>query len=147
MNRGFILPLLFLILAISLIAGIVSAESDFGMNTSYATSNESEPLENLTSYQDPVELQKALKEWNDKGYAAFKRGDFENAVDAYQEALLISPNNSLSLLYLADSLFYLNDYETSLTVYEQALNTSDDEHQIDIAHAGIVKTKKKLEIS
>ncbi len=147
MSRGSILSFQLLILALLLSFALVSAESPSGNASSSNYLQDIESTGNLSPDANPLAPEIAVKEWSAKGYAAFKKGEFEEAIEAYDQALLISPNNSISLLYLAESLYYIEDYERSLEVFEHAFNASVDEHQIDIARSGITKTKRALNIT
>jgi tetratricopeptide (TPR) repeat protein len=147
MSRGSILSFQLLILALLLTFALVSAESPSGNESSSDYLQDIESTGNLSPDTNPLALEIAVKEWNAKGYAAFKKREYEDAIAAYDQALLISPNNSISLIYLAESLYYLEDYELSLEVFENAFNASVDEHQIDIARSGITKTKRALNIT
>jgi len=54
-----------------------------------------------------------------KGYAAYKKGNYQEAVDAFDEVLYINPDNLHALRYTAMSYLKLGDKESALLNFER----------------------------
>lgn len=102
---------------------------------------------NVSDYKDKVALDKEAKDWNNKGYEFLKNGKYNEAIDAYDQALKIYPNNTVYLLYKAEALFNSSQYEESLEIYQKAFNLSVGGNPKGLARDGIKNSKEKLNLS
>ena len=108
--------------------------------------NASDASFNLSAYKDNGALDKEAKEWNNKGYEFLKNGNYNEAIDAYDQALKIYPNNTVYLLYKAEALFTSSQYEKSLEIYQKAFNLSVGGNPKGLARDGIKNSKEKLNL-
>ena len=60
--------------------------------------------------------------WTDKGNAAAQRGDFESAAEAFEQAVLISPDDARARYNLALAQQYLDDSELAIAGYRRAID-------------------------
>src|SRR6266516_1931096 len=59
--------------------------------------------------------------WTDKGHAAAQRSDFESAVEAFEQAVLISPDDARARYNLALAQQYLGDTELAIAGYRRSI--------------------------
>src|SRR5437588_2339929 len=60
--------------------------------------------------------------WTDKGNAAAQSGDFESAAEAFEQAVLISPDDARARYNLALAQQYLGDSELAIAGYRRAID-------------------------
>src|SRR5947207_14607264 len=62
------------------------------------------------------------QEWTDKGNAAAQQGDYEGAVEAFEKAVEINPNDARARYNLALAQQYLGDSELAIAGYRRAID-------------------------
>src|SRR5215470_16116901 len=60
--------------------------------------------------------------WTDKGNVAAQKGNYEDAVDAFAQAVSLSPDNARARYNLALAQQYLGDAETAVAGYRRAID-------------------------
>ncbi len=60
-----------------------------------------------------------------KGNQAFEKGDYEQALTYYKDALLDDPLNEVALFNQADALYKLKKYDQAIETYQKILGSKD----------------------
>lgn len=145
MKKTWELFLLLFFMMVSLIGGLVYAESNFSAPFSSSENNEKKLNFNLSDYETKIELDKQALEFYNTGYNYFSKGKYKEAIDYFNQALEIYPNQTLYLLKKGDSLFNLGEYEESLAIYEHAYTSAPGGNPKKLAQDGIAKVNKKMD--
>ena len=99
---------------------------------------------NLSEHQAKVALDNSAKDWNDKGYALYQQGKYNESIEAYDNALEIYPNQTLYLLNKGNALYNLEEYEKALEVYTHAYESAVGGNPKGNARDAIQKTQNKI---
>ena len=115
---------------------------------------------NNTNYISPDKIQFNLKyaelskaqEFFNKANESVQLGNYEEALDYYDKALAIEPNNSIILTNKADTLVYLNQLSSAIENYDKALaiepnNTYAFENKMDVLSTSPKNLPKNNNIS
>jgi tetratricopeptide (TPR) repeat protein len=90
--------------------------------------------EGLIVYQNDARL------WDNKGYALFRLGRYQDAVAAFDQALAIDKTSTKYWNHKGDVLFEAGRYQDAVTAYTTAL-TTDPENPY--ATEGLARAQKK----
>ena len=66
----------------------------------------------------------SAKEWFDKGVGLFENNKFEEAIQAYDEALKINPGLAEAWTNKGNALIVLGKFEDALKNYEEAIKVN-----------------------
>ncbi len=78
-----------------------------------------------------LELKPHRSFWNNLGIVRFLLGDYEQAIQAYEQAAELSPDHPTTLLNLGDSLQALGRKEEAERAFRRALDLLDDRQNIE----------------
>ena len=68
-----------------------------------------------------TEISREGKEWNNKGDALYKSGDYENAIKAYDKAIEIDPMNYVAWHSKGSAFYQLGKYKEAVESYSRTL--------------------------
>jgi tetratricopeptide (TPR) repeat protein len=75
-----------------------------------------------------AETPKTLEQWLDVGYAASNERRYEAALDAYEHAIALDPNDAERYSEKGSALFELKRYQEALAAYERSLELDPHDH-------------------
>ena len=81
----------------------------------------------VPSFIEAVSTKKTAKQWFDEGYALVNSGRFEEAIQAYETATRLNPNDALAYSNKGVALERLRRYQEALQAYETALRLNPND--------------------
>lgn len=83
------------------------------------------PASSIPLVPQPTNEQKVL-EWTNKGDLFLEREDYQEALEAFRQAILLDPSNASAYAGKSDALWRLEKYKEALTASEQAIKLDPD---------------------
>ncbi len=94
-----------------------------------------------------VAQENTAEDWNKKGQASYKNESFADALEAYEKATQIDPQNSEAWVGLGKALDLVaatsysqkeqtKAYEEALSAYDKAIETATSDHELSMAWEG-----------
>lgn len=85
--------------------------------------------------------QKTKDEWIREGHTHYNATHYEDALFAYEQAIILEPNDATSYLYRGNALFGLSRYQEAYAAYHQAIGLN---YKLAWAHLGAGNALKAL---
>ena len=71
-----------------------------------------------------------VTEWMQKGFLLYESGEVQKAIECYNNALKINPNNSNAWLLKAEAIYNLDDYQRAHGCYRRVLELLNPNTQV-----------------
>jgi tetratricopeptide (TPR) repeat protein len=86
-----------------------------------ASTSQATPTDSSLSSVPQLTNEPKVQEWIDKGKLFLKRKDYEEALEAFRQTILLDPNNAYAYAGKSEALEWLEKYKEALIASEQAI--------------------------
>jgi tetratricopeptide (TPR) repeat protein len=105
----------------------IASKTAHPINPSIATEF---PMENTTSLADQL--------WYKRGKMLIQQGNYQGAIDSFEMALRLQPNQHKAWMFRGVALVHLKLYESALDSFEQALELAVDDRDAWIFRGAVL---------
>ena len=119
------------------------------ISTEFSELSKNPQIEIVLEKSEEVMMTKSVKEDFDKGYALFEQGNYNGAIEVYNQVLVDYPDAYIVNMSIGDCHFKMEDYAKAAEFYLKVLDKEPENHEVIMAigncYSNLGEDEKALE--